>query len=225
MIRLILIAVVVFLSLVAGSAIALYHFYSWKGWIALPVVILLLVWIAKKLIGLAFRRFALGLFTMKSKALRGATLVVHSITPVAKPEFPEDSEEESAESDDSEEESEEDDAEMEPEEPKEYFAIDMTITPQTSEWESVWEPSELMLSSEKVSSMIDLHDESKQIGSTEAVAIWNGTEFGDDDPGKYPGPKRLRVTFGVKPGTSRASINYYAEALGEVELPRGAMRA
>ena len=223
MIRLILIAVVVFLFLVAGSAIALYHFYSWKGLIALPVVILLLIWIAKKMIGFAFRRFALGLFTMKSKALRGATLAVHSITPIAKPEFPEDLEEDSDEPGDSEEESEEDDAEAE--EPREYFAIDMTITPQTSEWESVWEPSELMLSSEKVSSMTDLHDESKQIGSTEEVAIWNGTEFGDDDPGKYPGPKRLRVTFNVKPGTSRAWMNYYAEALGEIELPRWEVRA
>src|SRR5688572_24777836 len=85
MIRLILIVVVVALTLLCGAAIVLYQYLGWKGLIALPFLVLAMVWVAKKMTGLVIKKFALGLFGMKSGALKGATMTVHSILPVAKP--------------------------------------------------------------------------------------------------------------------------------------------
>ena len=52
------------------------------------------------------------------------------------------------------------------------------------------------------------------------VKIWDGTKFGPDDPGKYPGEQRLKLTFSIKPGASKAWLHYYAETIGVLELPR-----
>src|SRR2546423_14770848 len=94
MIRLIFLAVVLILFAVAGFVLALEHYFGWKALIALPFVLVLVVWLGKKGIGYLFRRFALGLFSMKSRVLRGAELTVHSIIPVPKPIFPQEKTEE-----------------------------------------------------------------------------------------------------------------------------------
>src|SRR2546423_5853021 len=85
MIQLILILVVLALALFCGIAIAIYHFFGGKGLIALPFLLLVFVWVGKKIAGFAFKKFALGLMGMKAGVLKGATINVHSITPVAKP--------------------------------------------------------------------------------------------------------------------------------------------
>jgi len=61
--------------------------------------------------------------------------------------------------------------------------------------------------------------EGNEVGTTQDVRVWNGTDFGEDDPGKYPGSQRLKVTFAVKPGTKRGLLHYYNEAVGEISLP------
>jgi len=38
------------------------------------------------------------------------------------------------------------------------------------------------------------------------------------------GEQRLKVTFGVKPGTSNAWLHYYAETIGSLELPSWELR-
>jgi hypothetical protein len=222
MMRLIFIVVVVVLAVVAAIAVALHHFFGWKGLIAFPFILVALAWIGKKAIGYVVRRFALGLFSMKSRALRGATLTVHSITPVPKPAVLDESDEDDG---DSEGVTEEEGAHQEdPDAPKEYFAIDLTITPRDGGG-AVWEPGELMLASERISSLMDLEDEAKQVGHVEDVQVWNGKSFGPDDAGKYPGMQRLKLTFSVKPETSESWLHYYAEAIGPVELPRWQVRA
>jgi hypothetical protein len=55
------------------------------------------------------------------------------------------------------------------------------------------------------------------------VLVWNGSGFGPDEEGKYPGSQRLKVTFGVKPGITKAWLQYYNETLGSLELPRWEM--
>ena len=235
MLRLILAAVLFLLILVGGIAAALFHFYGWKGMIAFPFIVLALVWVGKVLIGKIIKGFALGLFSMKSSVLRGATMTLHSITPVPEPpeadiEDLEDEEDESEEraaatadeeeeenEDHDEEEIEQDEADAE-EKPKHYYAVDVTITPGTSGQNRAWEPGEFILSSEPVKNLEQL--EEKEVGSVREIRIWDGSEFGPDDECKYPGEQRLKVTFAVVPGTSKAWLQYYNESIGSFDLPR-----
>src|SRR6188474_2686465 len=85
MLRLIFILVLAFVAIIAGSSIALWHFFGWKGLIALPFILIVLLWLGKKVGGYFFKRVALSLFEMKSKVLRGASMKVHSVTAVAQP--------------------------------------------------------------------------------------------------------------------------------------------
>jgi hypothetical protein len=239
MIKLILAVVLVMLLLVGGLAIALFHFWGWKGMVAFPFILVVLVWVAKVIIGQIIKRVGLALFSMKSSALRGASITVHSVTPVAKPveeetEEDEDEEEEdehamkhegedgeiedeNEDEDDEDDDEEDEDEEDEEEEPRQYYAVELTVTPKEEGQGRVWEPGEFMLASEKIKSLGDL--EEKEVGSAEQVQVWNGTEYGPDDECKYPGTQRLKVTFAVKPGTSKAWLQYYNETLGSLDLP------
>src|SRR5262245_42791692 len=172
MLRLILVVVLLVLIFVGGVAAALFHFYGWKGALAFPIVLLALLWLGKIFIGKLIKGFALSLFSMKSRVLRGATMTVHSILPVSKPQEPEAEEEEdegeeedtdkdetdasksASQSETAAEPKEKTDDEVpEVEEPKEYFAVDFTITPQDSSQGRVWEPGEFILTSEKIKSL------------------------------------------------------------------------
>src|SRR5215218_1016734 len=93
MLRLIFILILVFFVIISGSSIALWHFFGWKGLIALPFILIALLWLGKKAGGYLFKRVALSLFSMKSKVLRGASMKVHSVTPVAQPKYEDDVEE------------------------------------------------------------------------------------------------------------------------------------
>lgn len=208
MIRLILFVVIVLFVLVGGLAVALYHFFDWKGLIVFPFILIAVVWLAKIVIGNLVKKFALGLFGMKAAALKGATMNVHSIRSVPEPPEP-------AKDDGSDDDSEPD----EPETPKDYVEMDVTITPRADAGNSVWEPTELMLTSEKIKSLTDL--EEKEVGTTHSIEIWNGTAFGPDDPGKYPGEQRLKIIFAVQPGATQAWLHYYHEPIGQLKLPPG----
>lgn len=223
MIRLILIVVIALFVIVGGLAVALYHFFGWKGLIVFPFILIAVVWLAKIIISNLVKRFALGLFGMKAGALKGAAMSVHSVRSVSKPPEPEpepDDDEASGESDDEADDDEEEDSEpAEPVTPKDYFEVDVTITPKGDACNSVWEPTELMLTSEKIKSLTDL--EEREVGRAHSVQIWNGTAFGPDDPGKYPGEQRLKIIFEVKPGTTQTWLHYYHEPIGQLALPPG----
>jgi hypothetical protein len=223
MLRLIFILIFLFLAIIAGSSIALWHFFGWKGLIALPFILIAVLLLGKKVGGYLFKRVALSLFEMKSRVLRGASMTVHSVTPVAQPKH-EGEVEEADEDEESDEAEDFDDAEPdssdEVEEPKEYFAVDVTITPRNGEANALWEAGEFILLSERISSLAQLEEGDKELGTVEQVKVWNGSEWGPDDPGKYPGEQRLLLTFAVKPNTSTAWLNYYNEPIGTLPLPR-----
>ena len=220
MLRLILIAVVVALMGICGVAIALNHYFGWKGLVVLPFLVIGLVWFGKVVIGKLIKQFFLGLFSMKSRVLRGATMTVHSVTPVAKPPEPELTEDDVDMDEEAEDEDQDakDEEPEEPEEPRNYFDVDVTITPKATCEDRVWEPTELILTSEKISSLEDLQAD-EDFGTVESVLIWDGSKFGPDDPGKYPGEQRLKITFAVKPGVSKGWVHYYDEPIGVLELP------
>jgi len=154
-------------------------------------------WVIYFAIRRSFTRLLLSIFSLKSRVLRGAKLVVHSVTPVAAPA----------------------EREVHDEEPRDYVDVELTITPKNSEEGRVWEPSELILLSKKIRSLAQLEDGDYEVGTVYEVKVWDGKEFCPDDPGKYPGEQRLKLTFEVKPGSSRAWLHYYAETIGVVELP------
>ncbi len=207
MIRLILIIAIAFLFFVSGVAVALHHFFGWKGLIAFPFIALALLWLAKIIVTRLVKRMMLGLFSMKAGALRGAVVAVHSITAVAAPEtVAEDNSSSSGE-------------ENVPDEPRHYFAVDMTITPKDAGEANIWEPGELILASRRLAKLEELGDTEVAVGSTEQVEIWTGTDFGPDDPGKYPGAQRIKSTFAVQGGATRVWLHYYDECLGPLELP------
>lgn len=220
MIRFILVLLLFIFLVIGGTAVALYHFFGWKGFIAFPFLLLIVVWLLKKVAGKVFKRIALGLFGVKAHVLRGASMTVHSIKSIPKPTEPDSLPDAGEESDEG---RDDDDALNESDEtpdPKDYVEADITITPKSAaNNDAVWEPGELMLATQKVKSLEDLED--KEAGTTHSVEIWNGSEFGPDDPGKYPGEQRLKIIFAVKPGTRTAWLQYYNEPIGELRLPPG----
>lgn len=213
MIRLILLVLLVVFLVIGGVAVALYHFWGWKGLIAFPFILLAVAWLAKMIVGSLIKRFALGLFGMKSGVLRGATMTVHSVRSIPKPA--------ESEGDDAEEAltTVDPDESAESESPKDYVEMDVTITPKGDTCNSVWEPSELILAAEKIKSLAELEDQ--EVGTTHSVEVWSGSSFGPDDPGKYPGEQRLKIVFEVKPGAPRAWLHYYNEPIGQFTLPVG----
>ncbi|MEK7780362.1 MAG: hypothetical protein AAB370_02540 [Verrucomicrobiota bacterium] len=225
MIRVILFIVLLVFLVIGGLAVGLYQLWGWKGFLAFPFILIAMVWLIKLVVGKMFKHFALSLFGMKSGVLRGATMNVHSIRSVPKPveaevERASLGEGESDESADDDDEGEGDDATPdEPISPKDYVELDVTITPKQGNGGSVWEPTELMLTTGKIKSLSDL--EGKEAGTTHSVEVWNGTAFGPDDPGKYPGEQRLKIIFAVKPGMGRVWLHYYNEPIGELQLPPG----
>lgn len=220
MIRLILFVVVALFIIVGGLAVALFHYFGWKGLIIFPFILVALVWLAKVVITHLVKRFALGLFGLKAGVLRGATMNVHSIKSIPKP--PEAKADRDEQNDDESEgvaEAADDSAPDEPPAPKDYVEVDVTIAPGGKAGNAVWEPTELMLTTDKIKSPADL--EGKEAGTTRSVEIWNGTSFGPDDPGKYPGEQRLKIVFEVNPGTTFAWLHYYNEPIGQLRLPPG----
>lgn len=215
--KIILLAVVALLAAAGGLAVALNHYFGWKGLLAFPVLLVGLVWLGKIVIARLVKRFFLGLIGMKARVLRGASMTVHSIVPVPKPKAPEGVANPEGEVDDEEEPEDE-----EPEEPRVHYEIDVTITPRHS-CDAVWEPTELMLTAEPIKSLEDL--EEQEVGTTYDCWLWNGSAFVEDEIGKHPGEQRLKLIIEATPGTRHAWLYYYQEKIGPLELPEWRPRA
>jgi hypothetical protein len=231
MVRLILVAIVLLVLFAGGLAVGLFHFFGWKGLVAFPLVAIGLVWLGKIILGKLLSVAASKLISIKSEVLRGATMTVRSVTPVPEPpdielEELDEEEEEMVESNghgdrktefQDDDEDEDADDEDEEDEPMEYFEVDLTITPRATGTDRLWEPGELLLTSGPASRVADL--ENTEVGAVYDVEVFDGSDFDVDDECKYAGEQRLRVIFAVKPGTSKAWLQYYNEPLGSLELP------
>ena len=71
MIRLILFVVIGLFVVVGGLAVALYHFFGWKGLIVFPFILIAVVWLAKIVISSLVKKFALGLFGNHQSFING----------------------------------------------------------------------------------------------------------------------------------------------------------
>ncbi|HYF51246.1 MAG TPA: hypothetical protein VEJ63_17660 [Planctomycetota bacterium] len=147
-------------------------------------------------------------FKMKSAALHGATLQVHSVTPTAKPQK---EKSEDGDEDDSEEEA--------PDQPRDYFVTELTITPKAGADGKFthWEPGELLLSVPGKNPM-DETESSDDIGEIGKLEVFEDGAFKVDEGMKYPDAQRLRMVLGVKPGLREVQLNYYFETLGTIKL-------
>jgi hypothetical protein len=215
MIRPLLIALVLGAALFGGGGFVLHRYFGWWGVAALPPAVLILGFIAMKLVGRMFKRVLLGLFSMKSAALRGAKLRVHSIAVVPGPTRPENpagapsggGNESVTESED------------EAGDPRDYVAVELTVTPAVESVERLWEPGELILTTERIENLEALEDDIKEVGRVESCRVWNGAAYDEDESCKYPGEQRLLLTFAVKPGTSKAWLQYYDAPVGLMDVP------
>lgn len=210
MLRIILVAIVALLAAAGGLALVLNHYFGWKGLLAFPVFLLLLVLLGKLIIGRIFKHFVLGLIGRKAHVLRKASMTVHSIVPISKP---------AAQEIEADEDEAGDDPQDEPaaEEPGVYYEIDVTITPRGGNDATVWEPGELILTSQPIATLEGL--EEHEVGTTYECLLWNGSVFVEDEAGKHPGEQRLKLTVEIKPGTREAWLQYYQEKIGRLELP------
>ena len=174
MLRIILVVVVALLAAAGGFALALHHYFGWKGLLAFPVLLAGFVWLGKIAIGRLIKRFFLRLAGIKAGVLRGASMTVHSVVPLSQPP-----EQEIADGD--EDLDDEDEAENEPEhkpeddKPRVYYEVDVTITPAHRNDDAVWEPTELILTSQPVTNLEDL--EENEVGTTHDCLLWNGSTF------------------------------------------------
>jgi len=209
--KIILLAVVALLAAAGGLAVALNHYFGWKGLLAFPVLLVGLVWLGKIVMARLIKRFVLGLFGMKAGVLRGASMTVHSITPIPKPP------EREADTDDEGEDDEADEpTEEEAEGPRVYYEIEMTITPR-HRCDAVWEPTELMLTSRPIKTLEELGEH--EVGVTYDCRLWNGSAYVEDEIGKHPREQRLKLTMEVTPGIRDSWLYYYQEEIGPLQLP------
>jgi|GEM_PF-1456719 len=231
MLRLLFGAVVIGLLLIAGIAVGLYHLWGWKGLVAFPFLLVVILWLAKALVFKAIRRFLMGLISMKGAVLEGASVDVHSVKPVTKQEGWDDSDEDAADEPDDEaaetlsaqadESADESDEKEKPQadeaREKHYFEVDLTISPAQAKCFRLWTPSELELTSAPRKGLEELADDS--VSELCDCHIWDGSKFEEDDPGKYEGVQRVKIVFAVEPGLRTAYLNYYGNSLGPVSLP------
>ena len=228
---LILLALIMIMGVVAWSLGGVWGLLG--AFAVLIFVVVILKQVAGKLITMAFT----APFKMKGKVLRAAVVTVHSVTPTGKPNRSVADEDEEADADmfDSPEEAEEYQhavveerrEQEEADSRRQWFLLDLTITPQevTGEGFRHWEPGDLAIVSpaSKPAKTFGPDDEEEAIGEVFDVSIWHPErqEFCEDDMCKYHGPQRLRMHVGVEPGHDRLSFRYYFEQFGDVKLTSG----
>ena len=189
------------LLLIGGIAVALFHFWGWKGLLAFPVILYVLARVAKRAFTLMLvpfvKQLGPGLLSPRSHVLHKAVMTVRKLAPAPMPE-PDGDEGDAAE-------------------PRHYYDIDVIITPQDSTSKEVWKPAEFVLTSRQINSAEELRD--LQVGFPDQVLIRKGARFVPDDSGEHSGGAHLKITFAVKPDTTSAWVCYHGETLGSIELP------
>jgi len=232
--RFIFIAIVWLMLLVGVIEAGIYHFLGWRGAVATPAILAIVVLGGKFLGGRVIRWLFMIPFRAKARVLHRATMEVHSVRQVVvvkrmemgerrevavdadsgetiEPQ-PDESETESPSDEDS-----ADSGDDEKEEVRHFYEFEVTITPQEHTSGRVWEPEEFIPIARPGVRLENLEDES--VGYLHDCRVWDGSAFGPDDPGKYPGQQRLKLTFGFKPGTTKAWVYYYNEILGQIDIP------
>jgi hypothetical protein len=238
--RFIVIAIVWLVLLFGVIEAGIYHFLGWHGAVAAPVILALVVLGGRFFGGRLIRWLFMIPFRAKARVLHRATMEVHSVRQVVVVKrmeiaerrevavdadsgetigpAPDESDAESPSDEDSADSTAQDnDGDDENEELRHFYEFDVTITPQDHMAGRVWEPGEFIPVARPGMRLENLEDES--VGYLHDCRVWDGSAFGPDDPGKYPGQQRLKLTFGFKPGTTKAWVYYYNEILGQIDIP------
>jgi hypothetical protein len=233
----------------AIPAIAAQYLPWWGTVLVLIGEVIVLVKGVPKLLGYWIKRFALGLFTTKSRVLKGATVQVHEVRPTTRPArrrklgaagISEDSQrtevtaadgtvvttpvvrddEEGDDNNDDDESGEE--SEEEESKNDRFVLVDCTITPVSgSSKMELYEPSELLLV--PIDAKIDLTEDPTSNGisaSAHDLTLIDTAGAETKDFDKISGPAHLRITFRC-PETlkGRVKFRYYFETFGDLALP------
>ena len=199
------------LMVLAALALQAWGIPGLAGFVAVVVATLIGL---KFVVGALLKKLFTAPFIAKGAALRDAQVQVHSVTPAAAPVY-------EAEEEDAEDEEEPE----EPDVPRDWYHLDVTITPPVPTGGFThWEPGELVLTGPDAKSSRDLDSMDEEAAEPVAeVEIWRDGGWRPDEEGKYPGPQRLRLLAGVPVGTRRARFRYYFEVFGEIDLPSPAV--
>jgi hypothetical protein len=224
MLRLILILTLVLLFLA-------FRFLPW--WALLGIlVILVLLW--RFLLGWVFATLLMIPLRKQGKVLRGARVDVHSLRPTERPATvtaiasPASIEETHHDPSAPQGETEEADEVplAEPDSPRDWFEIDITITPPPAKDQfTYWDIEGVMLV--KPGSSLNDEDDSCHVRSVhlvrEGVELLDPgqTDSTDEEEvsGKVTGPHRLKMLIGVQPGVRELVFRYLLETFGKLLLP------
>jgi hypothetical protein len=173
-------------------------------WWALVALFVALIVFAKFAIKKLLKQLFLTPFKMKGAVLHEATAEIHSVRPSDAPtKVDRDAEQE------------------EPAVARRYFTLEVTILPKDAAGKfSHWEPGELRLTRPEhhVSTGDEPSTEDDSCEVSELQYEEDGV-FKADEGFKFEGPKRLKMTLGVREGVGRLKFGYYFEEFGEVALP------
>jgi hypothetical protein len=193
---------VFFLVVVAVMAGAMWAVRNLPWW-ALLALLVALIFVAKFAVKKLLKQLFLMPFKMKGAVLHGATAEIHSVRPADAPtRIDGDSESKEAA-------------------PRRYFTLEVTVQPKESTGKfSHWEPGELRLTRPEhhVSTGEEASAEDDSCEISELQYEEDGA-FKADEGFKFAGPKRLKMTIGVRQGVSRLKFDYYFEEFGDVALP------
>jgi hypothetical protein len=208
------------------------QFSPW--WVVMLVVfaeLLLLIYGLPFLIKHGLKRFAIGLFTTKSRALRGAAVQIHEIRNTLKPveRENEDGREEivaadgtivtSPQSDPDDDDEDEEDDEVDD---SRYVLVDFTLTPiPGSSRMQHYDPFDLMLVpfDTKTGNVDPDDDNDENSASVHMIKRVDDSGIEQEIEDKLIGPARLRITFAVPPTlTGRVKFRHYFESFGDLRI-------
>jgi hypothetical protein len=201
MIRLALLATLLFLAVAGGIGSAAFQAFGWAGagTAALAAAVLLPL-AAKAFGGRLLERLFKAPFRAKGAPLRGATTRVHAVRPAASP-LPAGPAAEAAE-------------------PRGWYTVELTITPAPAPGAfKTWAPLELLLVAEDADPEDPADD--TEWGDVHKARAWGEDGWVDAEDLRLAGEQRLRLLVGVRAGAPRVlRLRYYFEIFGRVDLAR-----
>ncbi len=235
--RFVIVVLLVILALIMVAAVVAYNFWGIWGLAGAFAVLVVGAYLLKLSAGYFMRQLILGPVKMKGRVLKGATLEVHKITPADPPDLQDVAEGEDEidevydEDFDSPEEAEAYRLELREEilaaakirAQRQWFLIDMTVTPQNQPEGGFkhWEPADLTIVDPASNPVTPFdEDEDDEVGEIADVVIWDAKEesFCEDEQGKYFGPQRILLFAGINPGQDQIAFRYYFEQFGNVDV-------
>ena len=225
-IRLVMFCMFVFLVVTVAAFV---YLEWWQAILASLGTFIIMSWVAKKLALSTFKgmmRFANELIETKSRVLRGATIDVHSVKPIAPPQSELDAVTDSDPEDDrTPAEVAEDIALIKN---QNWYEIELTLFPEANVSGPMehWDIYDLRLVPRNAKainpfSMSNDGDaaEEEEVFFSEIQVIDNGVPR-DPEDGKFVGSRRLHFTAGFPRSETEVKFRYYLEQFGLIRLPK-----